>query len=113
MNFLFNCMPRVPVTFRNNRYYAGVMYYDMAVNPPCPTGILTTASIKWQQSKPSTFYGHSYTAPTPKEYTMGRIGLTITKAFALQIRNANKKFGTKPPRRNTVNTPQTNLDSFH
>ena len=112
MNFLFNCMPRVPVTFRNNRYYAGVMY-DRAVNPPCPTGILTTASIKWQQSKPSTFYGHSYTAPTPKEYTMGRIGLTITKAFALQIRNANQKFGTKPPRRNIVNSPQTNLDSFH
>ena len=87
--------------------------YDMAVNPPCPTGILTTASIKWQQSNPSTFYGHSYTAPTPKEYTMGRIGLTITKAFALQIRNANQKFGTKPPRRNTETPPQTNVDAFH
>lgn len=76
--------------------------YDRAVNAPCPTGILTTASVLWQQSNPKSFYGHSYTAPTPKEFALGKIGLAITKAYALHIRNANKKFGTKPPKRNSA-----------
>ena len=111
-NFLFGCRPRVPVTFRNNRFYAGAMY-DRAVNPPTPTGILTTASIKWQQSHPRTFYGHSYTAPTPKEYTMGRIGLTFTKAFSLQIRNANRKFGTKPRRSNSAGASASQTNNSH
>ena len=100
-NFLLHCQPRVHPTFKNNRYYASVMY-DRAVNAPCPTGILTTASVFWQQSNPKSFYGHSYTAPTPKEFALGKIGLAITKAYALHIRNANKKFGTKPPKRNSA-----------
>ena len=54
----------------------------------------TTASINWKQNKTRKFYGHSYTAPTPKEFTLQQIGLSVTKAFALHLRNSTRKMNS-------------------
>ena len=36
------------------------------------------------------FYGHSYTAPTPKKFILQQLGLAISNAIALHIRNAKQ-----------------------
>ena len=71
--------------------------YRTATQSPAPTGIVHTATSRWRESHPGrTFYGHSYTAPTPREYTIQQLGLGITKALAFHLRNASRKFGTRP-----------------
>ena len=105
-NFLFGYTPRKHLSFIHNRYYAAEMY-ARSLDVQCPHGILTTANVRWQREKVRPFFGHSYTAPTPSEYTLGKIGLSITKAFALHLRNTNKKIGQKPPK--AVETPSPSL----
>lgn len=92
-NFLFHYAPRRHLAFRADRPYATDMY-ARATTAPCPLGVVTSASIVWKRTRTRKFFGHSYTAPTPKEYTLGKLGLVITKAFAVHIRNANRKLGT-------------------
>ena len=54
----------------NQKYHrpnANLMY-ERASQPPCPLGILTSADILWTQSASPTrrtFFGNSYTSPTP------------------------------------------------
>ena len=99
-HFLFGYTPRKPLSFIDNRFY-GAQMYSWAMGPQCPHNILNLASMCWQREKSRPFFGHSYTAPTPTEYTIGRMGLAITKAYALHLRNTNKKMGTKPTRLTT------------
>jgi hypothetical protein len=64
--------------------YATLMY-ERASTPPCSLGILTYADIQWSNSKSisrRTFFGNSYTAPTPSLHTIQLMGLGITKAFS-------------------------------
>jgi hypothetical protein len=65
-----------------------------ATTPPCPLGILRTADANWKLNKQRLFYGNSYTAPTPSIHTIQQLGLGITKAFSLHIRNAIKNLGS-------------------
>ena len=37
-----------------------------------------------------------HTAPTPGAYCVQQLGLSVTKAFAMHIRNAERKFGYRP-----------------
>ena len=64
-----------------NRPYANLMY-EQASKPPCTLGILTSADFFWKQSDSPTrrtFYGNSYTAPTPSIHTIQQLGLAISK----------------------------------
>ena len=70
----------------------------MATQHPCPTNVVHLAEARWKAT-PSRrqFFGHSHTAPGPKEYFLQKLGLSITKAFALHLRNASHKLGKRPP----------------
>ena len=80
---------KLEYTFRRTRPYAQRMY-ARATTSPSPNGILQTADKIWKETKNRTFYGHSYTTPTPSITTIQQLGLGITKAFATPIRNATK-----------------------
>ena len=59
--------------------------YKRASQPPCPFGILTSADLRWKQSASPTrrtFFGNSYTAPTPSLHTLQLLGLSISKSKA-------------------------------
>jgi hypothetical protein len=55
-------------------------------------GTLKLADHNWKLTQTRRFYGHSYSAPTPTIHTLQQIGLTTTKAFAIHIRYARKRF---------------------
>lgn len=113
LNFLFHYDPIKPMeAFPANRPYAQMMY-DRATSAPCPLGIVTTACINWKNNKTRTFYGHSYTAPSPREYTLGKLGLAIVKGYAMHLRNAMKKLGNKPPNNRRFNGAATTTDMSH
>ncbi len=80
-------------TFPVNRPNAATMF-KRATTTPCPTGILRTADANWKSNRTRTFYGFSYTSPTPSIHTLQQLGLGITKAFSLHIRNATKQYGS-------------------
>ena len=66
--FLFGTRPPDPLVFRANRPNATRMD-ELATKHPCPMGIIPTACVKWkQQDQRKQLYGHSHTAPTPKQY---------------------------------------------
>ena len=79
--------PRRRLTFRPDRPHANTMCMLHA-----PThiqqGIVPLASIRWKQHRTRAIFGHSYTAPTPHEFLLQKMGLCVTKAFALHIRNS-------------------------
>ena len=79
--------------------------HDQATRHPCPLGIIPTACVKWKRRKKSKFYGHSHTAPTPKQYIQQQLGLTITKAYAQLLRNAAFRIGDRPRPRQTHRCP--------
>ena len=83
---------RTNYTFQQNRQHAAAML-RRATSSPSPIGILRTANANWNRNKLRTFYGHSYTAPTPSIYTIHQLGLGITKAYSVHIRNATKHIG--------------------
>jgi hypothetical protein len=91
-----------------NRPNANLMY-EQASNPPSTLGILTSADFFWKQSQSPThrtFYGHSYTAPTPSIHTLQQLGLAVSKGFSSLLTNATRTF-LKPP-----TAPQFDLYSF-
>jgi hypothetical protein len=99
--FLFDTIPPQPPKLQASKPNAKRMY-NIATSYPCPRGIVTSACINWKRNKRRKFFGHSYTAPTPKEYTMQQIGLTFTKAFALHLRKSsgimrNSSVAAAPP----------------
>jgi len=73
--------------------------YECASQPPCPLGILTSVDIRWTQSASPTrrtFFGNSYTAPTPSLHTLQLIGLSISKAYSSLLCNATNIFQLHP-----------------
>ena len=70
--------------------------YRRITTHPVPLGIVKTATAKGTATQQRAFFGHSYTALTPREYILQKLGLTITKAFALHLRNLFQKLGTHP-----------------
>jgi hypothetical protein len=85
----------------NQKYHrpnANLMY-KRASQPPCPLGILTSADILWTQSTSPTrrtFFGNSYTLPTPSIHTLQLIGLSISKAYSSLLCNATRTFRLHP-----------------
>ena len=88
-NFLIPSSTPLNYTFMAHLPNAQKMAYK-ATHDPCPIGILRTADAIWKQNKTRTFYGYSYTAPTPSIYTIQQLGLGITKGFTILLRNATK-----------------------
>jgi hypothetical protein len=89
-NFLNLTSKPLEYTFRSDRPHALTMF-QRATTSPSPIGILRTANSIWKTTKQRPFFGYSYTSPTPKIFTLQKLGLGITKAFALHIRNAHQK----------------------
>ena len=89
-NFLRLSSASLHYTFRPDRQNASIMFAK-ATTPPCPLGILKTADAIWKTTKQRPFFGYSHTSPTPSIFTIQKLGLGITKAFALHIRNATRK----------------------
>ena len=94
--FLFGTMSDKPPSFSHTRPRARQMY-ERATSYPTPVGIIPLASSTWKAEKPKSqlFYGHSYTAPTPKEWLLRKLGLVISNSIAIHIRDA--KQGTLVP----------------
>ena len=95
----------------NNKYHRPNtnLMYECASQPPCPLGILTSADIRWTQSASPTrrtFFGNSYTAPTPSIHTLQLIGLSISKAYSSLLCNATRTFQLHPT------APSLDLYSF-
>ena len=82
--------PIAPIKFPRTRPHARTMHHR-ATTHPCPTGILQTANIHWKHTSTRRFYGFSHTAPTPYIHMMQQLGLGITKAFTLHLRNCTKR----------------------
>ena len=71
--------------------------YERTTTWPCPLGIVTAVKQRWRAGgtdKP--FYGWSHMTPTPRGYFLQQLGLVITKANAVHLRNARMKFGPYP-----------------
>jgi len=101
-NLLCHYTPREDLHFPTSHPHAAAMY-ARAITPPCPSGLIPTAAINWKHNKTRRFFGHSYTAPTPNEHTIQQLGLVITKAFGLHLRNASRKMGYCPPTQSAAN----------
>jgi len=87
-----------PHNSKRHRPNANLMY-SWASTPPCPLGILTSADINWSASaSPArrTFFGNSYTAPTPSIHTIQLLGLGISKAFSSLLCSATRTFSLPP-----------------
>jgi hypothetical protein len=91
--FLYNTQPTTPITFTPTKPNATTMYHKIT-HFPSPKGTLKLADHNWKLTQTRHFYGHSYSAsaPTPTIHTLQQIGLTITKAFAIHIRYARRRF---------------------
>lgn len=63
-NFLYHAETTLEYQFYASRPNAKIMFHRATTNR-CPLGILKTADNIWKQKKQRTFFGHSYTAPTP------------------------------------------------
>ena len=95
-NFLFHHEPRAPIKFGRDKVNAARMY-ARATTWPCPLGIATTAKRRWREARADKpFYGWSHMTPTPREYVLQQLGLVITKAHAVHLRNAERRFGPHP-----------------
>ena len=72
--------------------------YHKATTFPCPSNIVHTATTHWRHTKPKRqiFYGHSYTAPTPREWLLQKLGLEISNALAIHLRDAELGSLVKP-----------------
>ena len=87
-----------PHNNKRHRPNANLMY-SRASTPPCPLGILTSADINWKASASPTrrtFFGYSYTAPTPSIHTTQLLGLGISKAFSSLLCSATRTFRLPP-----------------
>jgi hypothetical protein len=100
-----------PTSQTNNKYHrpnANLMY-KCASQQPCPFGILASAGLRWSQSTAptrQTFFGNSYTAPTPSLHTLQHLGLSISKAYSSLLCNATRKRQLHPtaPTLNFINS---------
>ena len=86
-----------PLSFRSTNPNARTMHHR-STNHPSPTGILLAADAFWRLHPTRQFYGFSHTAPTPQIHTIQQLGLAITKAFSVHLRNATRRSVHFPPR---------------
>ena len=111
-NFLLPTTIRVEPTFPNSRPYGKIMYHK-AITSPSPTAMLQTADNYWSCNRKRNFFGHSYSAPTPKIYTFQQLGLGISKALATHIRNCkttSTSTNTAPPNSTQESYNDTDTD---
>ena len=94
MRFLFGTTPKLLI-FRANRSNTEKMHQRIT-NAPCPSCIILQATANWKRDKTTRFFGGSYTAPTPQEYTMQQLGLTLTKAYKMFLGKATLHMEVKP-----------------
>ena len=88
--FWFGDVPPVRYKFPATRDAARHMFMR-AMNSPCPTNVVGLAKARWTKDKgstSSTFFGNSYTCPTPREYMYQKFGLAMTTARAIHRRDA-------------------------
>jgi hypothetical protein len=97
LRFLFGTWAGPHYKFDRRRPMAQKMY-SQAMLHLAPFGLIPLATSNWRREKPHTqfFYGNSYTAPTPHEFILQQLGLTISNAIALHIRDA-KQGSLSPP----------------
>lgn len=104
-----------PLAFRSTNPNARTMHYR-ATTHPSPTGILQAADAHWKLHPTRQFYGPSHSAPTPQIHTMQQLGLTITKAFSIHLRNATRRSVHIPPstphQQPTPNPPMQRMTDF-
>ena len=100
MQFLFGTTPQ-PMTFQAQQSNAQEMYQRLTTSL-CPSGIIMQAAIWWKKESATHFYGGSHTAPTPREYTMQQLGLTLTRAYGMHLRKVMQHMGTKPAKKISV-----------
>ncbi len=106
-----SCQKPWCTTHANTQYHCPNpnLLYKWASQPPCSLGICLSAGLRWSQSASptrQTFFGNSYTAPTPSLFTLQLLGLSISKAFSLLLWNATHMFQLPPT------TPAFDLYSF-
>jgi hypothetical protein len=89
--FLFDTQHTNPITFTPINPNTTPMYHKIT-HFPSPKGILKLTDHNWKLTQTWPFYGHSFSAPTLTINTLHQIGLTITKAFAIHIRYARRRF---------------------
>ena len=104
-NFLFHNPPKERLEFLDGRPNAARMY-SMATNHPWPLGTVPTVGVCWKTNKTRKFFGHSYTAPTPKQHILQQLGLVVTKSYALLMRNAYGKVDNRPTTAQQATPPQ-------
>ena len=103
-HFLFGSHNSPAISFPASRPNATKMYSRL-LQYPSPKGILLLAEHNWRNSPTRRFYDNSYLAPTPSITTIQKLGLSITKAFALHIQYASRKFIDRPVHTPTVDVP--------
>ena len=93
----------------NQKNQAAATMPERATSHTCPTGIIQQATKHWRATKPNTFYGGSYSAPTPHEWFLQEIGLLVTKAFSIHLRRSGTRVGLNTYRQNlrTTRPPRT------
>jgi len=85
----------------------------MFVGPPTlnvAIGVIITASVAWKRNKSRTFFGHSYTAPTPRELFLQQFGLHTTKALAVLLQNSFRNIVHDQADRGTADPPPPQAD---
>ena len=97
LHFLFETWTGTHYKF-DRRQPMALKIYNQAMLHPAPSGVIPLATFNWRCKEPHTqyFYGHSYTAPTPHKLILKWLGLTISNAIALHIRNAKQGFLSPP-----------------
>ena len=86
-NFLTTSTSTTQLQFPPSRPHANTMYHR-STSHPAPTAILLAADSYWKAHKTRRYFGFSHSAPTPQIHTIQSLGLGITKAFSLHIRNS-------------------------
>ena len=109
--FLFGTSPLTPLTFPASRPNAMEMHRRITTFPS-PIGILPHADSTWSTHRTRSFFGHSFTAPTPSIATVQLFGLCISKSFASHIRYASLKFCDHPPVQTPRHAPPVSVPTY-
>ena len=109
-NFLFGQGPRQPLSPFRDRPQANLAHHR-ATSHPAPFDVVTTACTNWKRNKSRHFFGHSHTAPTPREHFLQKYGLHTTKALAVLLHNSFKHIVSDPPGRTTAHRTPPGSDS--
>ena len=78
--------PTEPLVFTVAKLNATAMY-ALVTSVDAPNGLIQQACINWKWKVNHRFFGHSYTSPSPKEFTAQQLGFVMTKVFGLHLCN--------------------------